>query len=307
MYKNLNARIKDLRLNFSYEHLFYNTLCNIFEYDEKLYRPDLLEYLLHKSGRVAIIKTDTAVYTPVFVDFAGGTRYADGTFSTAICFDEIGNMWQFEDWLYNPDITIVFNTPSRTPSLFVERLAYKLAEIDKSEDFNVKYSRLRPFPIARTAKEKDMILNAMRSVDTANPDVILTDVKIHDLLDGEGCEIPVLNITDVDDSEKIQYLSHFYDNVLSRFFFLCGVGMADNGKQAQISKDELNRNEYASFMLPLAWYEGRKKGFENTELTFDFSPIWKKKYDDILNGGMQDESGTDSESEVLPEDSGAIQ
>lgn len=290
MYRNLKAKIKEKRLDMSYNDIFYNCLFMAFDYDSQIYRPEMLDFLLHASGRAALIKTSVSDYTPVYLEFAGGERYPDGTFSTAICFDETGKKYTFENWANNDNIIVVFNTPHRTPSLFVERLAYKLSEIDKSEDNNVRFSRLHPFPVARNATEKQRIDEAINSIDTGKHETVLTDFKMTDMLDGDNEPIKICNLTNVNDSDKIQYLSHFYDNVLSRFFFFAGVGLSDNGKQAQISKDELNRNDAAGFLLPMSWYKARKQAFEKAGLSFDFSDIWKTRYNIIMKQDDNEEN-----------------
>lgn len=294
MYRDFKAKIKERRMDIGYNDIFYNVLHSMFVYDDAIFRPDVLDFILHYDGKCALVKTDVSPFTPCVVEFAGGYRYPDGEFSTAICFDAIGNQYTFENWLDNENVVIIFNTPSRMPSFFLERLAYKMTEIDKSEDLNVQYSRLRPFPIVHDAKTKNIVESAMKSIHSGDFSAILTDVNIKSLVDGTHEEIPVLNLTNVKDSEEIQYLSHFYDNVLSRFFFWCGIGEPDNGKQAQITTEELNRNATASFTMPLVWYESRKQAFEKIGLSFDFSPIWKKRYDEIMTMNERSEENENS-------------
>lgn len=303
MYRDYKAKIKERRMDIGYNDIFYNILHSMFVYDDAIFRPDVLDFILHYDGKCALVKTDVSPYTPCIVEFAGGERYPDGTFSTAICFDANGKQYIFRDWLDNEDVVIIFNTPSRMPSFFVERLAYKMTEIDKSEDLNVQYSRLRPFPIVHDAKTKNMVESAMKSLHSGDFSAILTDVNIKSLVDGNHEEIPVLNLTNVKDSEEIQYLSHFYDNVLSRFFFWCGIGEPDNGKQAQITTEELNRNATASFTMPMIWYTSRKQAFDKIGMPFEFSPIWKSRFENIMaqNIGIEDEPSNGSNEDMLEE------
>lgn len=284
MFRYWKAKMQERTLDSNYSDILFNVLTCIFDYDTKIYRPEILEWLLHYTGQAALIKTEISEYTPVFIEFSGGERYPDGTFSNAICFDETGKQYNFENWMENENIIVVFNTPSRTSTKFIEVLAYQLTEINKSENCNVIFSRLRPFLTAHDEKTKNRIDTALKALLSGDLTSIFVDTDIKSLLgvSENNSGIDVLNITNVKDAQEIQYLSHFYDTVISRFFFLCGIGMSDNGKQAQITVDELNRNEDASFILPLAWYRGREI-LKSKGLYFDFSPIWKNKYDLIIS------------------------
>jgi formylmethanofuran dehydrogenase subunit B len=141
-------------------------------------------------------------------------------------------------------------------------------------------------------------------------DAVLMETNLKDILDGK--EIDVINLTDVEKSQYIQYLSHLHDSLISRLFFMLGLGTTDNGKQAQISVDELNKNDDASITQALAWYNERKKAIDKAkekghELTFDFSPLWKARIDSIINPPEQQndmESTTDDEPEKEGEPDG---
>lgn len=301
MFRQYKAKLKEKILDTAYFDFFHSAVHEIFSYDDRIFRPEIMDFLLHTSGKSALIKTSISDFTPVIVDFAGGYRYPDGTFSTAICFDATGKQYNFENWMENPDIIVVFNTPQRTPNPFIDVISYKLTEIDKSENCNVIFSRLRPFLIAHDEKTKTKAEQAMKSVLNGELSAIFTESSLTNFLDGNANSLEVVNTTDVKNEQYIQYLSHFYDTVLSRFFFLCGAGMCDNGKQAQISEDELNRNEIASFAYPLSWYKARKQAFEKSGLSFDFSPIWKAKYKTLLNVSHETNENVSHETDEAEE------
>ena len=90
-------------------------------------------------------------------------------------------------------------------------------------------------------------------------------------------------MTDVESSKYIQYLQHLHDSIISRLYFTMGLSISDNGKQAQISIDELNKSKSASLSIIQSWFEMRKRGFEKAkektgqEWLFDFSDLWKSE------------------------------
>lgn len=300
MYRDLKEKFKQKKNDSMYENQFYNLLCQMFVYDERIYRPELIDILLHVTGQCALIVTETSDYTPVIVNMAGGTRYADGTFSTAICYDFTGKQYSFSDWLHNPDICVIFNNHTRTCTDWIEKYAYMLTEIDTSINNNVFFSRMKRIPVAKDTKTKNQIEQAIEDVSTGKIRTILREDNIHDVIDGNSSSIELLDLTDVTKSQYLQYLAHLYDCIMSRVYELSGVGYSDGAKQVQITVDELNRNTMASLISPKIWYETRKKCFDLYEknsgirLDFRFSDIWSTRNHEYLQGGLQDEQLRDN-------------
>ena len=52
----------------------------------------------------------------------------------------------------------------------------------------------------------------------------------------------------------------------------------DNGKQAQITVDEMARHDDVSLLMPYIWYTARKKPLEKSGLNFDYSDIIKERF-----------------------------
>ena len=156
-----------------------------------------------------------------------------------------------------------------------------LSELDTSINLNVIFSRLKPIPIARdsqTANRVDTIIN-----DLLNGKIktILQDFDISDLVAGNGGGLDTVELTNVENSRYIQYLQHLHDSLISRLYFMMGLSISDNGKQAQISIDELNKSKSASLSIIESWYKARENGYKQIEnktgvkLEFDFGDLWK--------------------------------
>lgn len=300
-YREMKNKYKIAADDKMYFNYIQDAVSQMFAWDEKIYCPQIFDRILRDCGMAALIKTDTSDYTPVFFYPTGGDRYADGWFKDCKCYDFRGYEYSFNDWLNNPDILVFFNTQLRNPDIFCEKYAEMLTDIDLSIKNNVHYSRLHPVPVARDKKTKGRIDQCIKDVSEGNTNTILMETSIRDLTEsGDG--IDLLNITDVEKSQYIQYLSHLHDSIISRLFFYIGLGTTDNGKQAQITTEELNKNDDASITIAYAWYNARKEAIEAArekghELSFDFSPIWKKRIENILNP-PQVESTRQEESEV---------
>lgn len=287
-YRELRNKYKITRDDNMYQTYIYSVVSQMFKWDEKIYRPEFLDRIIRDTGCAALIKTDTSDYTPVFfnaIDLGGG-RYADGWFKDAVCFDLRGKEYKYKDWDNNPDILVFFNTFLRFPDAFVDKFATSLSDIDMSIINNVHYSRQHPIPVARDKKTKNRIDECLKSVSDGNFETVLMENSLDELLDGND-EIQLINITDVTKSQYLQYLSHLHDTYVSRLFFMLGLGTTDNGKQAQITVDELNKNDDASITMALAWYDERKKAIDKAkekghDLEFDFSDLWKQRMKKIM-------------------------
>lgn len=281
-YRTLKAKHKQQYDDNMYSNMAWNSILTMFQYDEKLYRPELFERILRDTGICALIKTETSDYTPVFCNLVGGSRYADGFFKNAICYDMTGKEYNFTNWLENEKILVFFNNLLYTPDIYIEKYSYLLSEIDTSILCNVIYSRLKPIPIAKDNATKNKIDAILNDLLVGKLKTIIQDFDISDLIEG-GKAIDVMNLTDVESSKYIQYLQHLHDSIISRLYFTMGLSISDNGKQAQISIDELNKSKSASLSIVNSWYQMRKRGFENaTEKTgfewkFDFSDLWRSE------------------------------
>ena len=277
MYRDLKAKVKTIKSDFDYDILFNNFYQAIFDYDERLFRPDILENILHTTGISAIIKTDTSDFTPVFCCLVGGDRYADGLFSEAVCYDMRAFEYRFSDWRNNPEINVVFNTPAITADDWIYKNIMMLTDIDTSIINNIIFSRYHKIPVVHDKKEKTQIDTALSDIEKGKSTTVYTDFNIKDIAEGKSA-IETMDLTDVTKSQYIQYLIHAYDAIFSRTCMLMGLDVPDNGKQAQITTDELNRHEDISLIMPTLWYTSRKTAFDKLGLKLEYSSIMQSRF-----------------------------
>lgn len=281
-YKRLKSKNRLIFDENMYTQMAWNSLLSMFDYDEKIHMPQIFDRILRDTGCSALIKTEISKYTPVFCNIAGGDRYPDGFFKNAICYDLTGKQYNFVDWQNNPDIFVFFNNLLFSSDNFIEKYSYMLAELDTSINANVIFSRLKPIPLAKDKITLNRIDAVISDLLNGKLKTVLQDFSVSDLVDG-GNGIDVINLTHVEDSKYIQYLQNLHDSVISRLYFMMGLSISDNGKQAQISIDELNKSKSASLSIVYSWYKARQNGFDKIkektgiELYFDFNDIWKNE------------------------------
>ena len=280
-YRKMKEKFKQAFDDNMYQTMANNAFLSMFEYDEKVFRPELFDTILHDMGCCALIATNTADHTPVFCNLVGGERYADGFFKDAVCFDLTGKEYQFKNWRENEKILVFFNNLTYTPDNFIQKYAYMLTEIDKSIIANVVYSRLKPVPIAKDQQDKNKIDAIINDLEGGKLKTVIQDFKVSDIVDDNRPAVEVMNLTDVESSKFIQYLQHLHDSMISRLFFCMGLSISDSGKQAQLSIEELNKSKSAALSLLNGWHTMRYRGFEDAkkktgeEWHFDFSDIWR--------------------------------
>lgn len=286
-----------------YTCMAYNVLLTMFDYDKRIFRPELFERILHDCGVCALIKTSISDYTPVFCFINGGDRYPDGFFKNCTCYDQTGKQYQFSNWRENPEIQVFFNNMTYTYDSFIDKYSYMLSELDTSIMCNVLFSRLKPIPIAKDGSAKARIDQIFNDLTQGTIKTIVQELDLTDIVDNNRPSIEVLNLTDVESSKYIQYLQHLHDNLISRLFFMMGLSINDNGKQAQISIEELNKNKNAAISVLYGWYNMRKRGFDEmkektgVEMLFEFSDLWKSEIE-VNVFQPEDEAKLDEEETV---------
>ena len=125
---------------------------------------------------------------------------------------------------------------------------------------------------------------------------------------GAGSEtIKVLDITDVKNADKLQYIVKAIDDVFRWFFSMIGQAIQGNGKLAQQTVDEVQGTTSMSFILPNDRLKMRRRGWDKvneifgTSVTVDFSDAWKTESIKYKKEADIDENGEFEELETQPE------
>ena len=191
-----------------------------------------------------------------------------------------------------------------------------LTEALTSFNTNIIYSRLKPVFKATTDKEKSAIETAFNSIkDDSKPIVITSRNVIEEELEGSE-SIKVLEITDVKNADKIQFIVKAIDDLFRWYLTLYGQAIQGNAKLAQQTVDEVQGTTSASFIIPNDKLRMRRKAIEEvnslfgTNIEVDFSDAWKtesvkyKKEADVDENGEFEELGEEQgeEPETEPEE-----
>ena len=215
-----------------------------------------------------------------------------------------------EDLEPGKDCVVMHNNSVYTSDMpVISQAVDMITEMLVSLSSNVIYSRNKPVFKASTDKEKAAIETAFNSIkDDSKPIVITSKNVIEEELEGAET-IKVLDITDVNNADKIQFIVKAIDDVFRWYLTLYGQAIQGNAKLAQQTVDEVQGTTSASFILPNDKLRMRKKAIDEvnalfgTDIEVDFSDAWKtesvkyKKEADIDENGELEELETEPETE----------
>lgn len=194
-----------------------------------------------------------------------------------------------------------WNNSNLMPDLEILQTASILTEIDVSERCNVLFSRFLRIPLVRDSKEKYAVESAVNSIIKGKFETVLSNNVLEKMINTGSADNKFLDLVDVKEVDKLQYLNQYRDNIVKRFFLDYGQGMQTTSKLAQQTSDEIHGTDSVSMIIPLDRLNCRKKfvGDINklfgTDISVDFSECWRdqrKEMTDLFNSGEPDENPT---------------
>lgn len=248
-----------------YSNVMKTEVCQIVELDNFPADLDqqLAKLLLLNEGMVGLYKEDDEYYICSVTQV--GLPRKDGRPNKVIArYLGKGKAGDYEvkvkdDLVNDRDIVLWYNSDFALPDIITEYYAHELAECDKSIKALVKYSRAMPLYRVADTNEKAQIDKALEyaDVDLGKPQTFISD-KTFEGLFNKGQE-PTINLTDVGNSDKIQYLSHLHLDLMNRFHTIYGLPRGTTSKQAQETVAEVQNADAEGWLIPLAMLKQAKE------------------------------------------------
>lgn len=258
-------------------------LTSMFEYNNlpKGLDRKYIEHTLIRFGCCAIVKINDEFFVGVPAIMPPLDNYGIGTEITITTY----NGQHQKRGKIGENCALIWNNTEFVGDFIISWYAKMFKEIDISMEANVFNSRLHPIPVARNSKIKTAIDNIFKSIkgENKNNDTysILSDTAFADEINGTSTKIDVLNLTDVKDVDKLQYLSKFHDDLLRRFCTLYGHSMQTTGKMAQQTVEEIQGYDSFSMIIPSNRLEERQKGISEfnrifgENVTVEYNEAWQ--------------------------------
>ena len=165
------------------------------------------------------------------------------------------------------DIVLFYNTSNGLPDFNIVWLAKMLGETDVSIYKNILFARYAPLLRVKSEKEKQQLTEAINKIVEGKISTLVSDDLFEDILSKE--QDPVLNITDVANSDKIQYLSHLYQDIIKRFSMEYGCPISGVEKMAQQNNAEINGDVAYSWLTPIDMLNQAKEGCKRAKALWE--------------------------------------
>lgn len=204
---------------------------------------------------------------------------------------------------------ICYGNNTKTAQPLIKILAAELAEAITSLHANIIHSRYAPIYSVSDDVIKKATENAMSDIIEGTPVVIMAKNILNEI---EGVKnLEIVDLTDVNRQDKIQYISKTIDDLLRWFLSCYGQAVQGNSKMAQQTVDEVNGTTSASFILTELGFRWRKRAADalNENLGWNVSISYNKpwaveseKYTEDIEDDPEDDPADPADPEEPPED-----
>lgn len=191
--------------------------------------------------------------------------------------------------------TVVYLEPQLNMITQILRFASQFSEIDTSLFNNLMFSRVAPIAVVgnqKTKSEYEQSLGKMLAGELNNS--ILSSIS---LTTDKPLNLSTIDISNADYAGKIQYLSMYHEQLISRLARLFGINYNFISKQANITNDELHNSDDYSCIMPLMFKKFLNLCLNKIGLSAEFSEPWK--WIDRINDdrySRPDDDSTDDDS-----------
>lgn len=229
-----------------FEARFYEKIGNLFHWEGDIEFPDRFEFLLRLYGSIGYSLTDKKWY----VGITDG-RTDDLGRPIGYCGHSLATNHEAKKFDIGKDFILLWNNSLHlSDAPIIDWYSQLLKEGDVSLKCQLINSRYVPIISATDDNVKKQIEKAFQGIYTGKPFVIQTDmiqdVKSVDILDHSAVD-------------KLQYLTKFSEEIKKRLYSEFGISIQNEDKRAQVSVEELEREDDLITLNFLSYYESRLK------------------------------------------------
>lgn len=300
MYDKMRQKTANI---FEHHNNFNNLLMlleNMFEYEnietiETFNINDFNRYLLC-FGKCGIIKKNDNWYVTT-LSYAG-TKNNAGLYDGGIFVSEnslINETHNFDDkhlYCRNNNLSLGEYNLIKYADLFTENSKSLKAQI-----INTRLSKIMKAVNDKQQKQIEQIKNKIVDGELT---VITSDIT--DFLINENSDIQIIDFTDNDKIDKLQYIQTNYENLLKSFLNFYGIPLTSSNKLSQVNEIETKSPVYYSNIYKCELLNERKKFFEKfnaiagTNINVKFSDSWTIPNNDLLENTETENNLTKNES-----------
>lgn len=274
-YNNYDSDTKNNIRNSEYIVLISNMLSEMFDFTGLTHEQGghLIRTILDNGSALVIKDNDNVII--------GGGSYYGTPRKTEIYPDKYlctipdseNGFYRFDRKPNNTTEVVAYLIPQLLPIEQIYRFASQFAEIDTSLVNNIQFSRIAPVGVVSNDTIKTKFENVLKRMFKG--DLINSIIAPLNPLNKEPFSITKLDLSDGKYSEKIQYLSMYHEQMISRLCKLYGISYTYISKQANITNDELHNSDDFCCIYPLMFKKNLNETLNKIGITADFSDPWK--------------------------------
>lgn len=275
--KKLEKSKDDFRKDL-YISTFCEQLANMFEYQNVPETLDTkhMELYMICDGVAGVTKQNGNI-----IACAGGVKTPYNAYYEEQGFHAVNHFGSI-DFVNGVDGVIFNNTAFRNPDYNIYKTAELLASVDLSQILNINRTRINPIVITNNKKNATKIEEVIK-IQNSEKVPVMDKIKtsIFDETDNSD-DFNVLNLVDYKLVECVETLSKYSTVIRKNFYNLYGMPIPTSEKSAQTNDTELLSECIVSMILPNDRLTERRKAVDmvnklyGTNITVDFSPLWKK-------------------------------
>lgn len=260
----------------------YEIVMAMFDYENLPFRKEFIEELLLIYGNAAVGRDDNGLHVG-YLSYneldENNMPIGKATITTRHGYQMTGEI--------DTDICLFFNNEVRLPELKLELYADMFTQADISIRTIIKKARLLPIPLTRDSKVKTALDAAFNDIENGFIKAVGYDAIMDDFA-GEGDPVTMLHLTEPEHTDKLQYMSKFYDDMLRRVLTFYGHPLSSASKMAQVTSAELEGYTTYSRIYPDVMLKQRQDNWKhaneilNTNVTVDYSRAWEHLKNDIV-------------------------
>lgn len=297
-YNTYTTELKNFEMNNEYITLITNMLAEMFTVKgmSHEYSAFMIRQILH-YGSCLVKRTENNKFIIAGGHFVGMPKPED-------LYPETYHAHRYEfDFDGIPDAekgeTVVYLVPQLQACEQIYRFASQFAEVDISLNNNIQFSRIAPIAVVsneRVREQYEKAIGKMMSGELVNS--ILSALNY---MSDKPLSLATLNISDGKYAEKIQYLSMYHEQLISRLAKLYGISYTYISKQANITNDELHNSDDFCTIYPLMFKKNLNECLEKIGLSADFSKPWEwinhlEEMHDISDNNIDNTGGLDDDT-----------
>ena len=266
--------------NIGYDLTGIDLLSTMFEYSGECVdgvNTDYLDIILTNEGIAGMwLKDGRLMYgTPTVSGLMGSHYTHEGTDGTVL---NIFNPEVRVSGIEGKDFIYIFNNKTQTPDFQRIKFAELFTQIDTCMGACLKKAMPSNVIGCANDKIKNAVNNTLKSGVNGEPNTLVASTYDDEQLENA---IHSFELSDTTLIEKLQFLSKFRDDTLSRVATLYGMALNSTGKMAQQNNIEMLGYNIFSRILPYNMLQTRRFAIErfnklfDADLQVDFSEPWK--------------------------------